>query len=188
MILSLNEGVRKQAKSISKQAKELRALLDSEEICAEYDTNAVLIQMDKIQDELGALRDLVNREKERTYIEKLQGKGTSRKPEDAPVAPVRTEAVEKSEKTEKPGKAEKNKKTDKNDKPKKSDKAEKADKAKKADKVKSDKQEKACKSAKSDKSVKKEKTKKDGKAEKMKKSDNATKPEKKEKKKSSKKR
>ena len=177
MILSLNEGVRKQAKSISKQAKELRALLDSEEICAEYDTNAVLIQMDKIQDELGALRDLDNREKERNYIEKLQGKGTSRKPEDAPVAAVRTEAVEKSEKTEKPGKAEKNKKTDKNDKPKKSDKAEKADMAKKADK-----------SDKSDKSVKKEKTKKDGKAEKMKKSDNTTKPEKKEKKKSSKKR
>ena len=157
MILSLNEGVRKQAKNVSKQAKELRALLNSEEICAEYDTNAVLIQMDKIENELSALRDLINREKEQAYIEKLQGT-SPRRPENAPSA-ARAEIAEKSKKIEKPEKTEKeqkNNKPEKADKPKKSDKSGK--KEKKDDKPgKKEKEKKSDKSEKAEKKIKKKK-------------------------------
>ncbi|MCI8788959.1 MAG: hypothetical protein HFH92_07615 [Lachnospiraceae bacterium] len=39
----------------------------------EYDTNVVLIKMDRIESELKTLREMVNREKERAYIEKMGG-------------------------------------------------------------------------------------------------------------------
>ena len=39
----------------------------------EYDTNVVLLKMDQLDSELKSLREAVNREKERAYIEKMGG-------------------------------------------------------------------------------------------------------------------
>lgn len=69
MILKLKKDVRKQAKRVVKEAEKLGRKLDGKE----YDTNVALIKMDRIENELKALRDMVNREKERAYIEKMGG-------------------------------------------------------------------------------------------------------------------
>ena len=58
MILSLKKEVEKLCKKFDKK---------------EYDTNVVLIKMDRIESELKTLREMVNREKERAYIEKMGG-------------------------------------------------------------------------------------------------------------------
>lgn len=69
MILKLKKDVKKQAKRVVKEAEKLGRKLDGKE----YDTNVALIKMDRIENELKALRDMVNREKERAYIEKMGG-------------------------------------------------------------------------------------------------------------------
>lgn len=69
MILSLKKDVRKQAKSVHKEVEKLCKKFDKKE----YDTNVVLIKMDRIENELKTLREMINREKERAYIEKMGG-------------------------------------------------------------------------------------------------------------------
>lgn len=69
MILSLKKDVRKQAKSVNKEVEKLYKKFNKKE----YDTNVVLIKMDRIENELKTLREMVNREKERAYIEKMGG-------------------------------------------------------------------------------------------------------------------
>ena len=67
MILSLKKDVRKQVKQVNKEVEKLCKKFDKKE----YDTNVVLIKMDRIESELKTLREMVNREKERAYIEKM---------------------------------------------------------------------------------------------------------------------
>mgnify|MGYP007105517674 FL=1 len=69
MILSLKKDVRKQAKNVNKEVEKLYKKFNKKE----YDTNVVLIKMDRIENELKTLREMVNREKERAYIEKMGG-------------------------------------------------------------------------------------------------------------------
>lgn len=69
MILSLKKDVRKQVKQVNKEVEKLCKKFDKKE----YDTNVVLIKMDRIESELKTLREMVNREKERAYIEKMGG-------------------------------------------------------------------------------------------------------------------
>lgn len=69
MILKLKKDVKKQAKRVIKETEKLGKKLGGKE----YDTNVALIKMDRIENELKALRDMVNREKERAYIEKMGG-------------------------------------------------------------------------------------------------------------------
>ena len=69
MILSLKKDVRKQVKSVNKEVEKLCKKFNKKE----YDTNVVLIKIDRIESELKALREMVNREKERAYIEKMGG-------------------------------------------------------------------------------------------------------------------
>ncbi|MCI8798480.1 MAG: hypothetical protein HFH88_01540 [Lachnospiraceae bacterium] len=151
MILSLSSDVQNQAKLIRRQAKELSAIVNGSDSADGYDTNAVLIQMDTMESELAALRELINRGKEQAYLAKLEGKARP-KPTAAPV---------KSEMTEKALTADKMEKPEKTEKPKAAEKAEKAGKAKKAEKAKkTGKAEKAEKGKKAEKTGKKEKKKK----------------------------
>lgn len=151
MILSLSSDVQNQAKLIRRQAKELSAIVNGSDSADGYDTNAVLIQMDTMESELAALRELINRGKEQAYLAKLEGKARP-KPTAAPV---------KSEMTEKALTADKMEKPEKTEKPKAAEKAEKAGKAKKAEKAKkTGKAEKAEKGKKAEKNGKKEKKKK----------------------------
>lgn len=69
MILSLKKDVRKQVKSVNKEVEKLCKKFNKKE----YDTNVVLLKIDRIENELKALRETVNREKERAYIEKMGG-------------------------------------------------------------------------------------------------------------------
>ena len=69
MILSLKKDVRKQAKNVNKEVEKLYKKFNKKE----YDTNVVLIKMVRIENELNTLREMVNREKERAYIEKMGG-------------------------------------------------------------------------------------------------------------------
>lgn len=69
MILSQKKDVRKQAKNVNKEVEKLYKKFNKKE----YDTNVVLIKMDRIENELKTLREMVNREKERAYIEKMGG-------------------------------------------------------------------------------------------------------------------
>ena len=71
MILKLKKSVRKQAKCVHKETEKLYKRLS--EKGSSFDTNDVLIRMDRITDELKALRDVINKEKEQAYLEKLGG-------------------------------------------------------------------------------------------------------------------
>lgn len=79
MILKLKKSVRKQAKCVHKETEKLFKRLSDKGSSAKFDTNDVLIRMDRITDELKALRDLINKEKEQAYLEKL-GAITRQKP------------------------------------------------------------------------------------------------------------
>ena len=61
--------MKKQVKRVSKEMEKLGRKFDKKE----YDTNVVLLKMDQLDSELKALREAVNREKERAYIEKMGG-------------------------------------------------------------------------------------------------------------------
>lgn len=67
MILSLKKDVKKQAKRVNKETEKLCKKLDDKE----YDTNVVLLKMDRIESELKTLRDLINQEKKQAYLEKI---------------------------------------------------------------------------------------------------------------------
>lgn len=69
MILKLNKDVKKQVKRVNKEMEKLDKKFGGKK----YDTNVVLLKMDQIESELKALREAVNREKERAYIEKMGG-------------------------------------------------------------------------------------------------------------------
>lgn len=69
MILKQTKEVKKQVKRVNKEAEKISKKFSGKE----YDTNVVLLKMDRIENELKALRELVNREKERAYIEKMGG-------------------------------------------------------------------------------------------------------------------
>ena len=71
MVLKLKKEVKKQVKKVCKQTEKLFREFGEGESSAEYDTNAVLILMDKIESELKALRDAVNNEKKQQYLEKI---------------------------------------------------------------------------------------------------------------------
>ena len=73
MILKLKKSVRKQAKCVHKETEKLYKKLSDKGDSAKFDTNEVLLRLDRITDELKALREAVNREKERAYIEKMGG-------------------------------------------------------------------------------------------------------------------
>lgn len=134
MILSLSSDVQNQAKLIRRQAKELSAIVNGSDSADGYDTNAVLIQMDTMESELAALRELINRGKEQAYLAKLEGKARP-KPTAAPVKSEMTEKALTADKTENPKTTGKTKKADKAEKAKKAGKAEKAEKGKKTEKT-----------------------------------------------------
>lgn len=134
MILSLSSDVQNQAKLIRRQAKELSAIVNGSDSADGYDTNAVLIQMDTMESELAALRELINRGKEQAYLAKLEGKARP-KPTAAPVKSEMTEKALTADKTENPKTTGKTKKADKAEKAKKAGKAEKAEKGKKTEKA-----------------------------------------------------
>ena len=69
MILKLDKDMKKQVKKVNKEAEKLNKKFSDKE----YDTNVGLLKMDRLENELKALRELVNREKERAYIEKMSG-------------------------------------------------------------------------------------------------------------------
>ena len=70
MILSLKKDIRKQAKRVHKETKKLYETLSSKKSSATYDTNAILLKLDGIESELKTLREVINREKEKAYIER----------------------------------------------------------------------------------------------------------------------
>lgn len=72
MILKLKKSVRKQAKCVHKETEKLFKKL-SDKDAGTFDTNDVLIRMDRITDELKALREVVNLEKEQAYLERMGG-------------------------------------------------------------------------------------------------------------------
>lgn len=69
MILKLKKDMKKQVKRVNKEMEKLCKKFGDKE----YDTNVVLLKMDRIDNELKALREAVNRDKERAYIEKMEG-------------------------------------------------------------------------------------------------------------------
>ena len=69
MILKLKKDMKKQVKRVNKEMEKLGKKFGNKE----YDTNVVLLKMDQLDSELRALREAVNREKERAYIEKMGG-------------------------------------------------------------------------------------------------------------------
>lgn len=71
MLLSMKKDVKKQVKRVCKQAEKLFKEFGEGKPSAEYDTNVVLIRMDKIENELKELRELVNREKKQQYMERI---------------------------------------------------------------------------------------------------------------------
>lgn len=71
MILKLKKSVRKQAKRVHKETEKLFQGLSDKETSPTFDTNDVLIRMDRIADELKALRDVINQEKEQAYMERM---------------------------------------------------------------------------------------------------------------------
>ncbi len=71
MILKLKKSVRKQAKCVHKETEKLFKTLKSKDSSAAFDTNDVLIRMDRITDELKTLRDVINQEKEQAYMDKM---------------------------------------------------------------------------------------------------------------------
>lgn len=71
MLLSMKKDVKKQVKRVCRQAEKLFKEFGEGKSSAEYDTNAVLIRMDKIENELKELRELVNREKKQQYMERI---------------------------------------------------------------------------------------------------------------------
>ena len=71
MILSLKKDIRKQAKRVHKETKKLYETLSSKKSSATYDTNAILLKLDGIESELKTLREVINREKEKAYIERI---------------------------------------------------------------------------------------------------------------------
>lgn len=79
MILKLKKSVRKQAKCVHKETEKLFKTLKSKDSSAAFDTNDVLIRMDRITDELKTLRDVINQEKEQAYMERI-GNITGQKP------------------------------------------------------------------------------------------------------------
>ena len=69
MILKLKKDMKKQVKRVNKEMEKRGKKFDKKE----YDTNVALLKMDQLDSELKALREAVNREKERAYIEKMGG-------------------------------------------------------------------------------------------------------------------
>lgn len=71
MILKLKKSVRKQAKCVHKETEKLFQRLSDKESTPTFDTNDVLIRMDRIEAELKTLRDVINQEKEQAYMERM---------------------------------------------------------------------------------------------------------------------
>ena len=63
MILKLKKSVRKQAKCVHKETEKLYKKLSDKGDSAKFDTNEVLLRLDRITDELKALREVINTEK-----------------------------------------------------------------------------------------------------------------------------
>lgn len=73
MLLSLKKNVKKQAKRVCKQTEKLyKEFGEGKKSSADYyDTNTVLMRMEKVEIEIKALRDLVNHEKQQQYMERM---------------------------------------------------------------------------------------------------------------------
>ncbi len=71
MLLSMKKDMKKQVKRVCRQTEKLFQEFGEGKSSAEYDTNVVLIRMDKIENELKELREQVNREKKQQYMERL---------------------------------------------------------------------------------------------------------------------
>ena len=71
MLLSMKKDMKKQVKRVCRQTEKLFKEFGEGKSSAEYDTNVVLIRMDKIENELKELREQVNREKKQQYMERL---------------------------------------------------------------------------------------------------------------------
>lgn len=78
MILKVKKSVRKQAKCVRKETEKLYEKLGGKESPEEFDTNDVLIRVDKIEEELKHLKEIVNQEKERAYLERLTASALSK--------------------------------------------------------------------------------------------------------------
>lgn len=57
---------------MNKQAEKLFIEFGGGESPAEYDTNTVLIRMDKLENELKALREAVNQAKKQQYLKRVE--------------------------------------------------------------------------------------------------------------------
>lgn len=72
MVLKLKKEVKKQVKKVEKQTEKLyKEFTGGKKDSPQYDTNAVLLRMDKIDMELKALRDAVNHDKQQQYMERM---------------------------------------------------------------------------------------------------------------------
>lgn len=71
MILKLKKSVRKQAKCVHKETEKLYKKLSDKGASAKFDTNDVLIRMDRITEELKTLKKVINQEKEQAYLERM---------------------------------------------------------------------------------------------------------------------
>ena len=78
MILHLKKSIKKQAKVLRKETEKICKKLEGKGSSAEFDTNAVLIKMDSIESELRALREVINYEKERAYVKKMEAAASQR--------------------------------------------------------------------------------------------------------------
>ena len=67
MLLSMKKDMKKQVKRVCRQTEKLFKEFGEGKSSAEYDTNVVLIRMDKIENELKELREQVNREKKQIF-------------------------------------------------------------------------------------------------------------------------
>ena len=171
MILRVRENVKTQARLIRKETVQLCRTLEGKDEAASFDTNTVLMGLDRIEEELKTLRTLVNREKERAYIERMGGvlpeEPGRETAEDREEKAQKEEQAKREDKAQKEEKAKKEEKAPKEDKAKKEDKAQKEDKAKKEDRVsKEDKVKKEDKAKKEDKTKKEDKVKKEAKGKK----------------------
>lgn len=71
MVLKLKKEIKKQLKKVCKQTEKLYGEFGAGESSGEFDTNAVLIRMDKLENELKALKEAVNQEKKKQYLERM---------------------------------------------------------------------------------------------------------------------
>ena len=78
MSLHLKKSIKKQAQVLPKETEKLCQKLEVKDSSAEFDTIAAQIKTDSIESELRALREVINYEKERAYVKKMEAAARQR--------------------------------------------------------------------------------------------------------------